>query len=59
MEAAGVDLMQVVDDGDLDVVFEVGELLGLSQQCVVGEGGNGGGDHSNGVGSHVLIYINK
>ena len=44
IQPARVDLAQMVDDGDLELLFEVRQFPGLRKQRVVAEAGDGGGE---------------
>ena len=46
IQAARLDLGQVVDDGALQVPFVADQVAGLPQQLAVGEGADGGGDRA-------------
>ena len=50
IEAARLDLGQVVDDGALQVPFVADQVAGLPQQLAVAEGADGGGDGGPGGG---------
>ena len=53
MQAARLDLGQVVDDGALQVPFVADQVAGLPQQLAVGECADGGGDGGPGGGGEV------
>ena len=53
IQAARLDLGQVVDDGALQVPFVADQVPGLPQQLAVGEGADGGGDRGPGGGGEM------